>query len=80
VSGKEHAEVIVNFGGGGEGGAGGTSGLALLDRESGGKTLDRIDGTGGQLRQVMAGVSGETFEVAALSFRVDGVEGERAFS
>ncbi len=50
MSGKEHAEVIVDFGGGGEGRAWGTGGLALLDGQGGRETLDRVDGAGGKLR------------------------------
>jgi len=68
--------VIVDFRGGGEGGAAATSGVALFDREGGGETLDGVDSRGGQPLKVEAGVGGEAFEVPPLALGVDGVESE----
>lgn len=78
--GVEDPEVIVDFRGGGQGGATGATGVALFNGEGRGKTLNRVDCRGGKAFEMKAGVSGEAFEVAALSFGVDRVESEGGFS
>ena len=80
VGGKKNAEVVVNFRGGGERGAGATPGVALFDGEGGREALDRVDGRSGEAFEVEPGVGGEAFEVTALAFGVDGVERQRGFS
>ncbi len=77
---EENAKVIVDFRGGGQGGAAGAAGVTLLDGKGGGKALDGVDGGGRQAFQMKPGVGRKTFEVAALSLGVDGVEGEGGFS
>ena len=58
VGGKENAEMIMNFGSGGQGGAGGASRLALFDGEGRGETFNRIDVDSGKLCEVMPGMGG----------------------
>ena len=59
IGGEEDAEVVVNFGGGGQSGAGGGTGMSLFHCESGGETLDRINRGGGQTLQMDPGMGGE---------------------
>ena len=80
VGGKEDAEVIMDFRGGGEGGARAPAGVALLDGEGGRKALDRVDRGGGQALKMEAGVGGKAFEVTPLALGVDGVEGKGGFA
>ena len=58
VSGKENAEMIMNFGGGGQSRAGGASSLALFNGEGRGEAFDRIDIDSGKLCEVMPGMGG----------------------
>ena len=74
--GVEEAEVVVDFGDGADGGAGGAGGGLLLDGDGGGEAVDGVDVGALHLVEELAGVGGEGFDVAALAFGVDGVEGE----
>ena len=78
--GPEEAEVVVDFGDGADGGAGGAGGGFLLDGDGGGEAIDGVDVGALHLIEKLAGVGGEGFDVAALAFGVDGVEGEGGFS
>ena len=78
--GPEDAEVIVDLGGGGEGRARVESAAALFDRDGGAETFDRIDIRFFQLIEKLARVGRERLHIAALSFRVERVEGERGFA
>ena len=70
----------MDFGGGSEGGTGGGAGVALLHGQGGGEALDGIDGGRRKGLEVQAGVGGKGLKVAALSFRINGVEGEGGFA
>ncbi len=48
----------------------------LLDGDGGGEAVDGVDVGALHLVEELAGVGGEGFDVAALAFGVDGVEGE----
>ena len=78
--GVEQAEVVVDFGDGADGGAGAAGGGLLLDGDGGGEAVDGVDVGALHLVEELAGVGGEGFDVAALAFGVDGVEGERGFA
>ena len=78
--GEEEAEEIVNFRGGGDGGAGIAAGGALLDGDGGREALDEIDVGLFHLLEVLPRVGGEAFDVAALALGVERVEGERGFA
>ena len=78
--GVEEAEVVVDFGDGADGGAGGAGGGFLLDGDGGGEAVDGVDVGALHLVEELAGVGGEGFDVAALAFGVDGVEGEGALA
>jgi len=80
VGGEKDAEVIVDFRGGGEGGSARAAGVALLDRQGGGETLDGVDPRSRETLEVEPGVGGEAFEVAALALGVNGVEREGGFA
>ena len=48
----------------------------LLDGDGGGEAVDGVDVGALHLVEELAGVGGEGFDVAALAFGVDGIEGE----
>ena len=80
AAGVEEAEVVVDFGCGGDGGARIARGVLLLDGDGGGEAVDEVDVGLLDALEELAGVGGERFDVAALAFGVDGVEGERGLA
>ena len=76
----EDAQVIVNFGDCADRRARAAVGGFLLDGDGGAEAIDGIDFGALHLIEKLARVGGEGFDVAALSFGVDGVEGERGFA
>ncbi len=78
--GVDHAEVIVNFGDGADGGARRARCGFLLDGDRRRKPFDDVDFRTLHLIQKLARVGGERFDVAALAFGIDGVKGERRFT
>ena len=78
--GVEQAQVVVDLGDGADGGAGAAAGGFLLDGDGGREAFDGVDVGALDLVEELARVGGEGFDVAALAFGVDGVEGERAFA
>ena len=78
--GVEQAEVVVDLGDGADGGARAAAGGLLLDGDGGAEAVDGVDVGALHLVEELAGVGGESFDVAALAFGVDGVEGERGFA
>lgn len=77
--GPDDAEVIVNIGGGSYGGSRRQTADALLDGDRGIESLDGIDIGSFELGEELAGVNGEGFDVTALTFGVEGIEGEGGF-
>jgi len=78
--GVEDAEVVVDFGGGGDGRARAGGGGALLDGDGGREAFDKVDIGALEAVEKLAGVSGEAFDVFALAFGVECVEGEGGFA
>ncbi len=78
--GVEQSEVVVDLGDGPDGGARGARGGLLLDGDGGAEAVDGVDVGPLHLVEELARVGGERFDVAALAFGVDGVEGERGFA
>ena len=78
--GIEQAQVVVDLGDGADGGAGAAAGGFLLDGDGGAEALDGVDVGPFDLVEKLAGVGGERFDVAALAFGIDGVEGERTLA
>ncbi len=76
----EEAKVVVDFGDGADGRAGGAGGGFLLDGDGRGEAVDGVDVGALHLVEELAGVGGKGFDVAALAFGVDGVKGERALA
>src|SRR5665213_759315 len=76
----EQAHVVVDFGGGGDGGARVAGLVLLLDGDGGGEAVHVVDVGLFDAFEELAGVGGEGFDVAALALGVDGVEGERGFA
>ena len=76
-AGEEEAEVVVDFGGGGDGGTRVAGGIFLADRDGWGEAVDVIDIGFLHAVEELAGVGGEGLDVAALAFGVDSVEDER---
>ena len=76
AAGVEEAEVVVDFCGGGYGGAW-VAGLVLLaDGDGGSEAVHVVDVGFLDALEELAGVGGEGLDVTALAFGVDGVEGE----
>ena len=80
AAGVEEAEVVVDLGGGGYGGARVAGLVLLLDGDGGGEAVHVVYVGFFDALEELAGVGGEGFDVAALAFGVDGVEGERGFA
>ena len=80
AAGVEEAEVVVDFCCGGDGGAGVAGLVFLLDGDGGGEAVHVVDVGLFDALEELAGVGGEGFDVAALAFGVDGVEGEGGFA
>src|SRR6266481_6902045 len=76
----DHAKVIVNFGDGADSGARRARGRFLLDGDRRRKPFDDVDFGALHLVEELPRVGGKRFDVAALSFGVDGVERERGFA
>src|SRR2546421_435833 len=76
-AGEEYAQVVVDFGGGGDGGAWVAGALALFDGDGGGQAFNVVAVGFLDLVEELAGIGGEGLDVFALSFGVDGIEGER---
>ena len=80
AAGKEQAEVIVDFGGGGDGRARIARGIFLADGDGRSDPGDLVDIGLFHALQELAGVGGKGFDVAALAFGVDGVKGQGGFA
>ena len=78
--GVEDAQVIVDFGGGGDGRARTGGGGALLDGDGWGEAFDKVHVGAFEAVEKLAGVGGEAFDVFALAFGIEGVEGEGRFA
>src|SRR6266446_2292749 len=76
----DDAEIIVNLGDGADGGARRPRGGFLFDGDRRGKAFDDVDFRALHLVEELARVGGERFDVAALAFGIDSVEGERGFA
>ena len=76
----EEAQEVVALGGGGDGGARVARGVLLADGDGGSDAVDLVDVGLLHALQELARVGGQRFDVAALAFGVDGVEGERGFA
>src|SRR5580698_11455453 len=76
----EQAEVVVDLGGGGDGGARVARLVLLLDGDGGGEAVHVVDVGLFDALEKLARVGGERFDVAALALGVDGVEGERGLA
>ena len=73
---KKHAQIIKNLGRGRDRGTGIRSRAPLLDRDRGGKPVNRIYVRLFHLIQKLPGVGGEAFHVAALPLSIKRIEGE----
>src|SRR5262245_44345135 len=80
VAREQHAEVVVDLGHGADRRARVLRGGLLLDRDGGREALDRVHLGLLHLLEALARVGGQRFDVPALGFGVDGVEGERRFA
>jgi len=77
---KQHTEIIVDFGDGADGGSGVVTGALLLDRDGRGQPLDGVHIGLPHLVEKLTGVGRQGLHIAALSFGVDRVEGQRGLS
>ena len=76
----EQPEVVVDLGGGADGGPAADDGIALLDGHGGGDPLEVVHQRLRHALEELLGVGGERLDVAALALGVEGVEGERALA
>ncbi len=76
----EQAEKVVDFGGGGDGGARIARGVLLADGDGRRDAGDFVDVGLFHALEELARVGRKRFDVAALAFGVDGVENERRFA
>jgi hypothetical protein len=79
-AGEEEAQVVVDLGGGADGGARVAAAGALLDGDRGGEALDEVGVGLGELGEELARGGAEALDVAALALGEDGVEGEAALA
>ena len=79
-AGEEHAQIVVDFRDGADGGAGALAGGFLRDGDGGGQAGDLIDVGLFHLAQKLARVRRQRGDVAALAFGVQGVEGQRGLA
>ena len=77
---EKKPEIIVNFGGGGDGRAWITCGIFLSNGDGGGDAGDFVDIGLFHAFEKLTGVGRKGFHVTALPFGVDSVEGERGFA
>ena len=75
--GEEQPEVVVDLGDGADRGARVRAGRLLLDGDGGRQAVDEVDVRLLHLLEELAGVGGERFDIAPLSFGVNRVEGQR---
>ncbi len=78
--GKEEPEVIINFGGCSNRGAGILDGIFLFDCDGRGDSMDGLDIRPVHFFQELPGISGERFDVTSLAFRKQGVKGKCRFA
>ena len=78
--GEQHPEVIVDFGGGGHGGAGVPGGGALFDGDGRGQPFDILHVRLVHEFQELPGVGRQGLHVAALPFGIKDVEGQGGFA
>ncbi len=76
----QQAQVIVDLGDRSDGRAGVVRGRFLLDRDGRRQPLDAVDIGLVHHREELAGIGGQRFDVTALPFGVDGVEGQRGLA
>ena len=76
---KQDAQIVVNLGRRRDRGTRIGPRAPLLDRDRRRKPFDEIDVRLFHLVQELPGVGGEAFDVAALAFGIERVEGERGF-
>ena len=75
-AGKEQAEIVINFGDGGDGGTGVAAGGLLVNRDGGRETGDGIHVGLVHHAEEHAGVAGEALHIAALAFGIDSIKSE----
>jgi hypothetical protein len=73
----QHAQVVVNFRDGPNGGARTAVGGLLLDGNGGAEAIDGIDVGPFHLVQKLPGIGGKRLHVAPLPFGVNGIESQR---
>ena len=79
-SGKDDPQMIVNFGGGRDCRLRVGAGAALLDGDRRRQSLDKIDIWLFHLVEKLPRISGQAFDVSALPFGIQSVEGQRGRS
>src|SRR5205807_3239773 len=79
-AGIEQAQVIVNLRGGRDGGSWVASGILLFDGDGRGDAGNLVDIGLFNALEELPRVGGERFDIAPLTFGIDGIEGQARFS
>jgi len=79
-AGIEQPQIVMDFGGSADGGAGALAGVFLLDGDSGRDAVDLVDVRAVHPLQKLAGIGGKRLDIPALSFGVEGIEGQARFT
>ena len=80
AAGVEQAQVVVDLGGRGDGGARVARRVLLLDGDGRGEAVDQVHVGLFDALQKLARVGGERLDVAPLPLGIDGVEGQRTLA
>ena len=78
-AGIEDTEIVLDFGGGGDEGAGGAGGVFLANGNGRGETGNAFDVGVFEPAKELAGIRGEALDEAALTLGKEGVHGEGRF-
>ena len=76
----EQAQVVIDFCNGADGGSRAAAGGLLFDGDCGAEPFNGIDIRALDLVKELAGVCRKSFDIAPLTFGVDGVKGKRRFT
>ena len=78
--GEEQTQIVIDFGNGAHGGARVVGSGFLFNGDGGREALDMVHIRLFHHGQELPGVGGEGLHVAALSFRIEGIEGQGRFA
>ena len=78
-TGKQQAQILVDFGGGSDGGTRVPAHYLLFDGNGGRNAFDKVTFGFAHSSEELAGIRGKAFHIAPLSFGIERVERQRGF-